>query len=346
MSLDERLRHELRRASRLAVVDPESDRRAGRALADRHRRRQRRVLAAAVVVLVAGAAVTAVRLTGGSDADTITGAGSGPGSGPDHPQPTAPSPEGDAPPHVVVSSVTRSVELEPFTYCWSNGCADGFPPDPPEDLGADDELEVAFPLPDWTFTATLTLAGDECPRAFDVPLEPSGEGTYRLPPAGPAGTYDVSLFGQGQGGDVAYAFRWTTSGDGPLPEPEARVAVLADNDGMDSYGVELELSDLAGTPVASGASIIVRAADGSQVTLQPAPQDLCRDGVLYWTGSPEEGRTAAALADAGPFTYEVTVVLDGVTYRATATWPDDVIPGNEPSVPLHFEPALPAMAYE
>jgi len=344
MSLDERLRHELRRASRLAVVDPEGDHRAGQALVERGRRRQRVLLAAAVVVLVAGAAVTAIQLTDdGTGDDTVAG----PGPGPAQPRPTAPLPEGDAPPNVVVTSATRTVELRPFTYCWTTMCVDGVPPDPPEDLGADDELEVAFALPDWELTATLTAVGQERPRYFEVPLEPTGDGTFRLPPAGPAGAYDVSLFGRGDGGDVVYAFRWTTTADGPLPEPTARLAVLADNGGrVDSYGVELEVRQLAETPAQATATITVRAPDGEEVSFAVPgnPDQLGTEGTVYWSGGMEDGQAAAALADAGPFTYEVTLVLDGVTHRATATWPDDMIVGNEPSVALHFDPALPPMA--
>jgi hypothetical protein len=42
---------------------------------------------------------------------------------------------------------------------------------------------------------------------------------------------------------VDHAHRWSTS--------EARIALLADHDGrLDSYGVELELSNLAQTPTA------------------------------------------------------------------------------------------------
>jgi hypothetical protein len=35
-------------------------------------------------------------------------------------------------------------------------------------------------------------------------------------------------------------------------------------------------------------------------------------------------------------------MLDGVRYVASATWPDDEIAGNEPSVSLDFTPKLPA----
>jgi hypothetical protein len=63
---------------------------------------------------------------------------------------------------------------------------------------------------------------------------------------------------------------------------------------------------------------------------------------VYWDGPADRGLAAAALG-AAPFTYEVAVVLDGARYTARATWPDDVIAGNEPSVALDFQPDLPAL---
>ena len=40
----------------------------------------------------------------------------------------------------------------------------------------------------------------------------------------------------------------------------------------------------------------------------------------------------------------MTVTLDGVTHRASASFPGDVIDGNEPSVALEFTPPLPALS--
>jgi hypothetical protein len=155
----------------------------------------------------------------------------------------------------------------------------------------------------------------------------------------------VTLFGQGDG-DLFATFRWTTPADGPLPTPEARLAVLADHDGrVDSYGVELELTNLASTPREVSATITVRSESGDAVTFEAtrARQTCLPEGTLYWDGPDEKGLAAVALGD-GPFTYEVEVVLDGVPYTATAAWPADEIVGNEPSVALGFTPDLPALA--
>lgn len=81
-----------------------------------------------------------------------------------------------------------------------------------------------------------------------VTLEHARDSGFVLRPAGRAGTYDVTLFGRGNG-DLFTDFRWTTTTDGPLARPSARLAVLADHDGqVDSYGIELELVNLAAPP--------------------------------------------------------------------------------------------------
>ena len=63
---------------------------------------------------------------------------------------------------------------------------------------------------------------------------------------------------------------------------------------------------------------------------------------MYWDGPDDIGGEAAQLGDA-PFRYEIEVILDGKRYEATATWPDDEIKGNEPSVALDFSPELPSL---
>ena len=352
MSLDERLRRGLVAAARRVETDPDGDVAAGRGRVERRRRRARLVTGAAVAVLVVAAAVTATQLGGDdgpSDDPTIVGdegqAGEHPPSPPPErsvgPAPTA-GPGDDHPPPVRVSAGDRSLELDAFTYCYGSVCADGMPPNPLPDIGEAAELHVDFALPDWTFQAELRLAGQDCGRVESVDLEPDGEGGHVLRPAGPAGDYDVTLSGWGDG-DAFYAFRWTTTEDGPVAAPTARLAVLADHDGqVDSYGVELALQHLAREPAQADATITVLASEGRSHTFATGSLvDECPDGDVFWSGGMEEGLAAAAMAQAGPFTYEVVLTLDGVEHRATATWPDDIIVGNEPSVALDFSPALP-----
>ena len=258
-------------------------------------------------------------------------------------EPVAPT-ESDAPPPVTVRFFDQSVALRAWTYCYGNLCADGSPPAAPADVGSPEEVLVEFPLPDWSFTASFQPAGKPCGRIQEAPLEAAGDGRFVLRPAGHAGTYDVTLFGRGDG-DLFTTFRWTTPVDGPLPTPQARLAVLANHDGLvDSYGVELELTNLAATPKQASARITVRAANGADVTFDATRSDLgcLPEGTVYWDGPDEQGMAAAALGQ-GPFTYEVELVLDGARHVAEATWPGDQIAGNEPSVALHFTPGFPAL---
>ena len=255
-------------------------------------------------------------------------------------------PEGiTAPPRVTVRNGAASLDLEAFSFCFDDGCVDGAPPETLPDIGSAPELRVDFPLDGWTFDVTFTPAEEECGRQQTVTLKRAADGSFALLPAGPAGTYDVSLFGVGQG-DLVTNFRWTTTADGPLATPSARLAVLADHDGeIESYGVELELIGLATTPTEATASITVTAADGSSSTFD-ATQQLqgCQPtGYVYWDGPDEAGLAAAELGPA-PFSYSVDLVLDGARHTGTARWPDDEIPGNEPSARLTFVPPLPALS--
>ncbi len=251
----------------------------------------------------------------------------------------------DAPPPVTVRSGDRSIDLAAWTFCFGNLCADGNQPADPPDVGSPEEVTVEFPLPGWSFTASFVPAGQRCGRVQQAPLTETADGRFILRPIGHADTYDVTLFGRGNG-DLFVTFRWTTPTDGPLPEPEARLAVLAGHDGqVDSYGVELEVSNLARTPLKAEATITVRARSGEEITFEAtrAKSRCWPEGTVYWDGPDQRGLDAAALGKR-PFTYEVDLVLDGTHYVATASWPTDEIAGNEPSVALEFTPDLPAVA--
>lgn len=250
----------------------------------------------------------------------------------------------DAPPLVTITSPDQSIELSAWSYCYKNGCASGGPPSSPPDVGSPDEVVVQFPLPNWSFIAILTPAGVECGRNQQVPVEPTGDGMFVLRPAGQADTYDVTLFGRG-GGSLSVTFRWTTPSDGPLPEPEARAAIITDEDGRPhSYGVELELTNLAETPRQASATITVEADNGNSMTFEAKrAKDRCwPEGTVYWDGPHDKGLEAAKLGD-GPFEYTVDVTLDGQRYTGTGTWPADEIRGNEPSISLDFSPNLPGL---
>lgn len=253
-------------------------------------------------------------------------------------------PRGDHPPPVTIHYGSDSQDLEAWSFCYGNLCVDGGPPDPPPSLGSPEQVLIDFPLEGWSFEATFQPAEQRCGRAQIVELERNARGSFVLQPAGYAGTYDVTLFGRGNG-DLATTFRWTTPFDGPLPAPEASLALVSGEPGdVTSYGVELMVSNLAETPDTATARITATAANGESVTFQALRDGGCRpEGTVYWDGPDDEGLTAAELGPA-PFRYEVAVTLDGKQYVAHAEWPADEIKGNEPSVALAFRPALPALA--
>jgi hypothetical protein len=247
-----------------------------------------------------------------------------------------------APPPVTVSSQEHRIDLSAWSYCYGNRCASGSPPANPRSIGSPDEVFVDFPLADWSFTATFSPSGEECGRHQRVRLRPNGDGRFVLEPAGPADAYDVTLFGRGEG-SLSVTFRWSTPSDGPLPEPQARAAIITDQNGRPySYGVELELKNLAETPAGASATITVKAANGNSVTFdaERATESCWPEGTVYWDGPDAKGVEAAKLGDA-PFNYEVIVTLDGRRYVGRGSWPADEIRGNEPSVALEFTPPLP-----
>lgn len=291
-----------------------------------------RLLALLAVALLAAGCGTATTFRGTTTAGND---GDDPGAVPDFP----------SPPPVRIAWDGGSASLDPWTFCFANGCADGAPPEHPEDVGSPGEVRVSYPLEGWTFSVEFQEAGKRCGRRQYAPLEPGPDGTTVVHPLGYAGSYDVHLYGAHPGeGDVATTFHWTTTEDGPLPDPHGSLAVLAEHDGvLDSYGVELSLGDLATTPRAAAAEVTVTAADGSSVTLEPHRQRGCTtEGSLFFSAPDSVGRRAAELHGTS-FDYRVALRLDGKRYDGSATWPDDLLPDNEPSVDLDFTPALPAL---
>jgi len=237
----------------------------------------------------------------------------------------------------------RELVLRPHTWCYENGCVDGVPPEPPP-VGSPAEIRIYVPVEGWDLSAHFTPAGERCGRAQSVEPEEDAAGWYVLRPVGFAGSYDVELFARGRG-DMIGVFRWQTPVDGPRAVPEATLALIADHDGEpDSYGVELSLTNLAETPRSAQALVTVTAGNGRTLTFEATrAEGRCRrEGSVFFDGPDDQGRAAARLGGF-PFRYEVDVTLDGRTYRATADYPADEIPGNEPSVALTFTPGLPAL---
>ena len=253
----------------------------------------------------------------------------------------------DKPPSVRIGNADHLLELNAWTTCWNGGgrsyCADGFRHASLERIDGAAEVYVEFPLEGWEFESSAVTGNpdDRCGRRFSQQLEQVAPTVFRLPPMGPPGDYTVDVFGRGDGGDVIVRFAWTTGVTGSFAKPASTLSLLADNDGaVDSYGVEFSVINLDRTPTDVTAEVEVTASNGESQTIQLVPRgEPCGEGTLNLTAPTEDGLAAAALGDP-PFTYEVSLTLDGITHEATATWPDDEDEECAPCVPLVFDPSL------
>ncbi|PVG82958.1 hypothetical protein DDE18_11500 [Nocardioides gansuensis] len=245
------------------------------------------------------------------------------------------------------------LQVDAWTYCDEGFCADGAPSDHPPKVGSPDVLTFEFDHAGWDFDSvtfrehgTRGTEGYTCAREVQVEAEKTGERTFRIHPAGPAGDWDVDIFGRGPAGDAVTTVHWKTPVEGTYPEQATgQAAVLADHDGeLDSYGVELGLSDLDRHYPGATAQITVTSAEGGSVTI-PVKGDNRRcysEGSLGFRASDERGREAIGLGSA-PFTYAAAVMLAGKTYVGTGVWPDDTNDEIRPAIPLtDWQPALPA----
>lgn len=238
---------------------------------------------------------------------------------------------------------SREMALMPHSWCYNTNCVDGGVKRPPS-VGSPSAIRVYVPVNGWDLVATFRSAHQPCGR-WQTVRPTKRDGWYNLKPAGYAGRYDVDLASKGGGGSMAATFRWNTPTDGALPTPHARLALLSALGGqVDSYGVELMLENLAKTPRVVQAQISVTAANGRSMTVRAhrSGRRCLPEGTVYFDGPDAKGK-AAALLGPPPFHYVVTVTLGGRPYRASADYPADQIPGNEPSVALTFSPALPAL---
>lgn len=79
------------------------------------------------------------------------------------------------PPEVALRSDAMSLALKTWAYCFEAACVDASPPSPLPSIGAADELEVEFPLEDWTFGASFQRSGDRCARTQKVDLRSTAQ---------------------------------------------------------------------------------------------------------------------------------------------------------------------------
>ncbi len=246
-------------------------------------------------------------------------------------------------PRFLVRNGGTELELFAHTFCVRGGCVDGFDDDPPS-VGSPAELFVFVPFEEFDELIVTQRAGDDgcTARSFAAQATALGDGWWRVESIGPAAPYGVELFARGNGaGDMIANLRWTTPFDRALPEPRAGLSLIADHDGRpDSYGLDLGVSDLATTPAEASATVTVTAGNGRSTTIRTTRVTECvPEGSVSFTAPLDVAQAAAALGPF-PFTERVELTLDGVTHVATVTFPDDHEPGDEPAVPLDFDPPL------
>lgn len=247
-------------------------------------------------------------------------------------------------PPVTLDLGGEQVDLHPWTSCYQNGCADGFPPPDPYDVGDRDEVRFTYPLEDWRFSAQFREVTDgRCGRAFQAPVERTGDGSWVITPTGYAGTYDVDVSGRGNG-DVHTTFRWTTERAGELPTPSASLSPVHDGKGeIRHWGVTLYVADLADLDEPVVGTVTVSAANGRSMTFerQMSYGACTTGGGASFDTRNKEGRALAKIGPA-PYSYEVALVLDGTAHTASVLWPsEDVV--RRGNIELTFDPPLPAL---
>lgn len=351
---DEALKRRLETGTQ-APVPPFND-----VLARVRRRRTGRRVGVSLAAAIAVATVVATPLLF-RDPDTRVSAPPTPETGPSTTEETTHSPglelpkerpaedyPMDDPPQFHVMTADGQVDLRPWTICGPNYCADGFPDDKNlVDVGRVDHIDFGFDLSGWEFRSiTFRELGTDCPRAISVDATKTGERTFQIDPAGPAGRWAVDIFGRGPTGDAVTTVEWTTTETGTLGPPARGVAaVLADVDpGLSSYGVELSLNHLDAWYPDASATVEVISDTGGSVTIPLRLNGRCGyEGDMFFTAAQEAGMAATRIGSE-PFRYVARVELGGTTYVGTGTWPDDLIRGYHPNIRLRWTPALPGYA--
>lgn len=241
----------------------------------------------------------------------------------------------------------KELLLAPTSWCWTNACADGHDPNPPS-VGSPEALFVFVPITAFDSLYAGQRSGEDycTARATEAEVTDLGGGWWQVLPRGEARSWIIDLFATGSdpmggSGDMAATLIWETPTDRPLPEPAASLVVIADHDGEpDSYGLEFSVRDLAETPEDVTATITVTADDGDALTFDATRSTDCAgEGALWFDGPADKALEASTLGDF-PFTYDVTLTLDGVAHTATGVYPDDVASEFDLAVPLEFTPAL------
>lgn len=229
-----------------------------------------------------------------------------------------------------IASMDAAVNLDPITDALPSIVADN--------------LYVFVRPAGWTLSA-MQFTGEpyECDeRSLEPVQDDIGGGWWTIRPVGPAGTYTLQLSaGSGPGlplgGEVGAAGAYVTlqtMTDRPLPPPAATIDVVAIEN--EPASVSLTITGLSDSPDSVSASVVLTGSGEQPVTSTPTPQDgdcaMTGDVSLYSELTDDE---ISSLGEA-PYRYDIDLVLDGATYTATGTTPEDGALGT-----LSFTPALP-----
>ena len=235
---------------------------------------------------------------------------------------------------LVIRLPDRDVSLTAWLGCWdgptgSLDCVEERPAPVAQlpDIGSPEGIDFWFGVQGWTFEATFTQLGVDCPRAESTRSVATRDHWFHLAPAGLAGDYRVDLVGQGpHGGEkgvpTAMSLVWHTPMNAPVDRPRAQVS--------DS---ELVVHALGYEPTAVSADVTVTDANGQATTRQlplnsgsdPCSQsvdeawpfdDEQHQGELFFQGDFDDPAIAALGPE--PFSYRVRLILDGDRYFGTA----------------------------
>ena len=305
----------------------------------RHRRRRVAVGTAAILVVVGAAA------TLGAVAANQPSEGRGDGAlATEPPSTSAPAealqvPErgsGGDPPPIVVAGAGPQATAWQGSYCWGNRCVDMAAPGWHDLPDVDTVPTVLAGFTDPGATWAVSLVGRTGCARYPVLLTPVGVGTYELTPSGPAGQYRADVFiRSAAGGDTTGAFRWTTSG-ATAPTSWAH---LHQNGRFESGGGVVQVVlDRAAVDGQVRGDITVTGVDGSSHRFPLEVADAGCSGDGYALLAPQ-GLVDPAVdgLGAGPFTYDVDVVVEGTHHRASAASGNDA-----EDTPLTFSPPLPS----
>jgi hypothetical protein len=243
----------------------------------------------------------------------------------------------------VVRTPERDVPLTTWLGCWWGptgdlDCVEEEVPPLAElpDVGSPEHIDFWFGVKGWTFDASFTQLGSDCPRSEGTKTVQVGARWFRLDPAGLAGDYRVDLSGYGPHAEfkrvpTSMSFVWHTPVDGPVDQPSASVS--------DS---ELQVSHLGFQPASAAAQLTIIDANGETTTRQlpdAGGNSDCESGLggLFFQGDFDD--PAISELGPGPYSYRIRLTLDGETYVGTGTDSKDA--GTTVS-DLVWSPPLPA----